>query len=40
MPFIDTDLLIQQKYNKYLQEIIDEVGVKEFLSIEEKQLLS
>jgi len=23
MPFIDTDLLIQQKYNKYLQEIIE-----------------
>lgn len=39
MPFIDTDLLIQQKYNKYLQEIIDEVGVKEFLSIEEKTAL-
>ncbi|GAE88522.1 shikimate kinase [Acetivibrio straminisolvens] len=39
MPFIDIDLLIQQKYNKYLQEIIDDVGVKEFLSIEEKAAL-
>ncbi|HOM03197.1 MAG TPA: shikimate kinase [Acetivibrio sp.] len=39
MPFVDTDLLIQQKYNKYLQEIIDEVGVEEFLSIEEKVAL-
>lgn len=36
MPFIDTDLLIQQKHNKYLQEIINEIGVEKFLYIEEK----
>lgn len=34
-PFVDTDLLIQRKYNKYLQDIIDEYGIKKFLSIEE-----
>ncbi|HOQ37829.1 MAG TPA: shikimate kinase [Acetivibrio sp.] len=39
-PFIDTDLLIQQKYNMFLQEIIDKYGIKRFLSIEEEVVVS
>ncbi|WP_330381862.1 shikimate kinase [Defluviitalea phaphyphila] len=39
MPFIDTDLIIQKKENKLLQEIIIEKGIDEFLSIEEKTIL-
>lgn len=33
--FIDTDILIQQKHKKLLQEIIDEEGIDAFLTIEE-----
>ncbi|MBQ2765244.1 MAG: shikimate kinase [Firmicutes bacterium] len=33
--FIDTDILIQQKHKKLLQEIIDEEGIDAFLAIEE-----
>ena len=33
--FIDTDILIQQKHKKLLQEIIDEDGIDAFLAIEE-----
>lgn len=40
MPFIDTDLLIQQQKNKYLQDIINEVGIKGFIKLEEKVILS
>jgi shikimate kinase len=40
MPFIDTDLLIQQKYNMFLQDIIDKYGIKRFLSIEEEVAVS
>ncbi|HHW68548.1 MAG: shikimate kinase [Epulopiscium sp.] len=39
MPFIDTDILIQQKQNRLLQEIIEEDGIEEFLSIEEQVIL-
>lgn len=36
--FIDTDILIQQKHKKLLQEIIDEDGIDSFLAIEEEVL--
>ena len=39
MSFIDTDLLIQKKENKLLQEIIEEKGIKEFLDIEAEVIL-
>jgi len=39
MPFIDTDLLIQQQENCYLQELIDARGISEFIKIEEKVVL-
>ena len=32
--FLDADLVIQQQYNKKLYEIINEVGIDEFLEIE------
>jgi shikimate kinase len=38
-PFIDTDLLIQQKHGMYLQDIIDKYGIEKFLEIEEKVLI-
>ena len=40
MPFIDTDLIIQERENKLLQDIINQYGIEEFLKIEEKALLS
>ena len=40
MPFIDTDLLIQQNENRFLQDIIDNDGIEKFLSIEEKAILN
>jgi shikimate kinase len=39
MLFIDTDLLIQEKESRLLQEIINADGVKKFLRIEEDVLL-
>lgn len=39
MSFIDTDLLIQQQENCYLQELIDTRGIQEFIKIEEKVIL-
>lgn len=39
MPFIDTDLLIQQQENCYLQELIDARGINEFIKIEENVML-
>jgi shikimate kinase len=39
MLFIDTDLLIQEKEGRLLQEIIDGDGVKAFLRIEEDVVL-
>jgi len=35
-PFVDTDLLIQQRYGMLLQQIIDKYGIKKFLEMEEK----
>lgn len=40
MQFIDTDLLIQQSENLKLHEIIDQKGIAEFISIEERVILS
>jgi shikimate kinase len=40
MPFLDTDLLIQQNEGKYLQEIIDSSGIDSFLRLEEAVVLS
>jgi shikimate kinase len=39
MGFVDTDLIIQQKDGRLLQEIINEDGVKPFLLIEKKVIL-
>jgi shikimate kinase len=39
MPFVDTDLLIQQHENCYLQEIINTRGIEEFKRIEESVIL-
>ena len=39
-PFIDTDVFIQSKEGKYLQDIINVQGLETFLKIEEKYLLS
>ena len=36
--FVDTDILIQQKHKRLLQEIIDEDGIDAFLAIEEEIL--
>ncbi|MGI6113876.1 MAG: shikimate kinase [Mahellales bacterium] len=37
--FTDTDLLIQQRENRLLQQIINEDGIKRFLEIEEAVIL-
>jgi shikimate kinase len=37
--FIDTDLLIQQRQGRFLQEIIDRVGIEGFIAIEENVIL-
>ncbi len=39
MPFTDTDLVIQQREDKFLHEIIAEKGIKGFLDIEEEAIL-
>lgn len=39
-PFIDTDLLIQQKENRFLQDIINQDGIERFLDIEKEVILS
>jgi shikimate kinase len=38
-PFIDTDLLIQQKEDSYLQDILETRGLEEFIRIEEQTIL-
>lgn len=38
-PFIDTDLLIQQRENSFLQEIINDRGIAGFVRIEEEVVL-
>lgn len=40
MPFVDTDLIIQARENKLLQDIINEGGIEKFLKIEEEAVLS
>ncbi len=40
MPFVDTDLIIQERENNLLQDIINQYGIEEFLKREEKALLS
>lgn len=39
MPFIDTDILIQQREDRTLQDIINMDGIKEFLEVEKKAIL-
>lgn len=40
MPFVDTDLIIQEREGRLLQDIIDSDGVASFIKIEEKAVLS
>ena len=40
MKLVDSDKLIEKKYGKKLQELIDELGTDEFRKIEEEALLS
>lgn len=40
MPFLDTDLLIQQREGRFLQDIINQDGIEKFLAIEENAILS
>lgn len=40
MQFIDTDILIQEKTGRMLQEILDEEGLDAFMRIEEEVILS
>ena len=40
MPFTDTDLVIQEKENKLLQNIINEFGNEHFLKVEEATILN
>lgn len=39
-PFIDTDLLIRQRENNFLQDIINNIGTLEFIRVEEEVVLS
>ena len=38
--FIDTDIVIQEKYGRLLQAMIDDEGPEDFLKIEEKTILA
>lgn len=40
MKFIDTDIVIQEKTGRLLQDIINEEGIETFLEIEEKSVMS
>lgn len=40
MKLIDSDRLIEKRYGKKLQELIDEYGIEEFRRLEEETLLS
>jgi shikimate kinase len=40
MKFLDSDLVIQKRENRLLQEIIDDVGMDTFLDIEKEAVLS
>jgi shikimate kinase len=39
MPFIDTDLLIQQQERRLLQDIINNTGIQSFLALEERAIM-
>jgi shikimate kinase len=39
-PFLDTDLLIQQKENRLLQDIINQDGIEKFLDIEKEVIIN
>lgn len=39
-PFVDTDLVIQEREDRFLQEIINDDGLEAFLKIEEEAVLS
>ncbi|WP_304943406.1 shikimate kinase [Vallitalea guaymasensis] len=38
--FIDSDLVIQKRENRLLQEIIDDIGMERFLDVEKEAVLS
>ncbi|GMQ58531.1 shikimate kinase [Vallitalea sediminicola] len=38
--FIDSDLVIQKRENRLLQEIIDDIGMEKFLDVEKEAVLS
>ena len=38
--FIDSDLVIQQRENRLLQEIIDDIGMEKFLDVEKEAVMS
>lgn len=40
MPFIDTDLIIQARENRLLQDIVNRDGISKFLKIEKNAVLS
>ena len=40
LPFCDTDLIIQEREHRLLQEIIDQDGLEAFLDTEERAILS
>ncbi|MCT4687919.1 shikimate kinase [Vallitalea sp.] len=40
MKFIDSDLVIQNRENRLLQEIIDDIGMERFLDVEKEAVLS
>ncbi|MCT4545023.1 MAG: shikimate kinase [Vallitalea sp.] len=40
LTFIDSDLVIQNRENRLLQEIIDDVGMEKFLDVEKEAVLS
>lgn len=40
MPFVDTDLVLEAREGKPLQQILDERGITDFLALEESLLLS
>lgn len=40
MDFVDTDLLVQRRENRLLQELVDSLGVEGFLDVEESVICS
>ncbi|WP_035588992.1 shikimate kinase [Hippea jasoniae] len=39
MEFIDTDIIIQNRHNQSLQQLVDKLGYDDFIKIEEKAIL-